>query len=336
MLATVRICDLLSGLSMRNRVASHLGVGASRQQKADRRNGEKEVNVKKSSALVWLSLLVVLLAVAATGSALFWPGEGAPFLFTTLRGQAVEISGQGLYRYDTVFRTPLLRGTDGATLLVGVPLLVLAIVRYRSGSLRGGLLLTGLLAYFLYHAASLSFGVAYNNLILVYIAYFSASFFAFVLAFTSIDRATLAGRIASGLPHRWFAAFLFLAGLSVFVWLIDIVGGLARGTPPPHLASYTTEITYTLDLGIIAPAAFLGGVLVLRRAPLGYLIAATLLTLNAMVGVMVVGQSIAQTLAGIMLGAVEWVAFVGTFVVMSGIAVWLLTILFRHLADSPR
>ncbi|MCL4858311.1 MAG: hypothetical protein KJZ93_02845 [Caldilineaceae bacterium] len=292
--------------------------------------------MKKSSALVWLSSLVALLALVSAGAGLFWPGEGNPFPFTTLRGQAVEIYGQGLYRYDTAFKAPILRGTDGVTLLVGIPLLVWAIARYRRNSLRGGLLLTGVLSYFLYKSASLAFGVAYNDLILVYIVYFSASFFAFMLAFTSIDLADLAARMSPDLPHGWVAAFMFLAGLSVFVWLIDIIGGLAQGGAPANLASYTTEITYPIDLGLIAPAAFLGGVLVLRRTPLGYLIAATLLTLNAMVGVMVVGQSIAQTLAGITLSVVEWVAFVGTFVGMSGIAVWLLTILFRHLADSPR
>lgn len=292
--------------------------------------------MQRSNVVIGLSSLVALLALVAAGAGLFWPGEGSPFTFTTLRGQAVEMYGQGLYRYDTAFKAPILRGTDAVTLLVGIPLLVWAIVRYRRDSLRGGLLLTGVLSYFLYKSASLAFGVAYNDLILVYIVYFSASFFAFLLTFTSIDLADLAARTSPDLPHGWIAAFMFLAGLSVFVWLIDIISGLTQGGAPANLASYTTETTYPFDLGIIAPTAFLGGVLVLRRAPLGYLLAATLLTLNALVGIMVVGQSVAQLLAGITLSPVEWAAFVGTFVVMSLVAATLLVILFRHVADSPR
>jgi hypothetical protein len=292
--------------------------------------------MQRSNGVIGLSSLVALLALVAAGAGLFWPGEGSSFPFTTLRGQTVEIYGQGLYRNDTAFKAPILRGTDGVTLLVGIPLLVWAITRYRRDSLRGGLLLTGVLAYFLYKSASLALGVAYNDLILVYIVYFSASLFAFMLAFTSIDLPALAARISPTMPHRWIALFLFLAGLSVFVWLIDIIGGLVQGRAPEHLASYTTEITYPIDLGVIAPAAFLGGVLVLRREPLGYVLAATLLVLNALVGVMVVGQSIAQTLAGITLSTVEWAAFVGTFVVMSMIAVGLLILLFRHIADSEK
>ena len=54
------------------------------------------------------------------------------------------------------------------------------------------ILLTGILAYFLYYGASLGLGTAYNRLFLVYIALFSASFYAFILAFTAFDLDSLA------------------------------------------------------------------------------------------------------------------------------------------------
>jgi hypothetical protein len=59
----------------------------------------------------------------------------------------------------------------------------------------------------LYNAASLAFGVAYNELYLVYIAYFSSSLFAFILAFTTIDMPLLgAARFAApaAAGHRCF------------------------------------------------------------------------------------------------------------------------------------
>jgi hypothetical protein len=200
--------------------------------------------------------------------------------------------------------------------------------------LRGALLLAGLLSYFLYHAASLGLGIAYNELILVYILYFSASLFAFILALTSIDLRELGRRVSASLPRRAMAVFLFLAGLSVFVWLIEIIGGLLEGRPPQHLAVYTTEPTFVFDLGIIAPTAFLAGVLVLRRAPLGFLLGAVLLILNALVGIMVVGQTIAQSLAGITLTGLEFAAFVTPFVLMSLVAFWLVVRLFRSIGET--
>ena len=56
-------------------------------------------------------------------------------------------------------------------------------------------------------------------------------------------------------PHRGIA--IFIAGLSPSVWLIDIVAALTQGHTPQSLASYMTDITTMLDVGIITPAAFL-------------------------------------------------------------------------------
>lgn len=289
---------------------------------------------KASPALLILTVLVALLAMAAAGAGLFWGDGGAPFEFTTLHGRTVEMYGQGLYRNDTYFKAPILRGSDTVTLFVALPLLLLTLLVWRRGSLRGGLVLAGVLSYFLYNAASLAFGVAFNELFLVYIAYFSSSLFAFILAFTGIDLATLARRVSPRLPRRGIAAFLVLAGLSVFVWLIDIVGGLADGVVPQGVSSYTTEITYVIDLGIIAPAAFLGSYLVLRRATLGYLLAMTLLILNALVGLLVIAQTVMQTSAGIPLSVGQIIAFVGVFVVMSLAATGLAVIFLRNVAET--
>jgi hypothetical protein len=291
------------------------------------------IGVKTSRAVVWLASLVAALALVASSAGLFWQGEGELYSFVTLRGETVEIYGRGLYRHDTFLKAHILRGTDAVTLFAGVPLLLVATMLYRRGSLQGGLLLVGLLSYFLYNAALLALGTAYNDLALVYIAYLSASFFAFVLAFRSIDLDVLAARVSPRLPHHFIAVFLFMAGSVAFVWLTIIVGALLEGATPDGLASYTTEPTFVFDLAITGPTAFLAGALVLRRAPLGYLLAATLLVLYAFVGLMVVGQTVATELAGITLGVGQFVAFVASFVVMSLFAIWLLISFFRSLEE---
>jgi len=71
--------------------------------------------MKISKAVVQLTLLVAVLALVAAGTGLFWHCEGEPFLFTTLRGDIVEIYGQGLYLYDTAFKVTILKGTDAVT-----------------------------------------------------------------------------------------------------------------------------------------------------------------------------------------------------------------------------
>jgi hypothetical protein len=190
-----------------------------------------------------------------------------------------------------------------------------------------------MLAYFLYNSASLGFGAAYNELLLVYIASFSASLFAFILACTSIDLDMLAERTTKKFPRRGVAIFLFFAGLSLLVWIMDIVGALVGGTFPVNLGPYTTEATYVIDLGVILPTAYLAGILVLRRKPLGTLLASVLITVNVSIGLVVASQSIMQALDGIILSLAEYAAYIAPFVTLSVIAIWVVMLLYRSVSE---
>ena len=289
--------------------------------------------MKKSKSLTLLTLLVAILAAVYAGIGLFSDGGPGAYEFTTLRGQIVEIYGQGIYRNEAAFKAPILRGTDAVILFVCVPVLLIALAWYRRGSLRGGLLLTSILAFFLYNSISLAFGASYNNILLLYIASLSMSFFALVLAFMSFDPAALAARTSPKLPRIWIAIFLFLAGLSVLVWLMDIVVSLSSGVPPFTLGPYTTEVTYVFDLGIILPTAFLAGSLVLRRSPWGTLLASILITVNVMIGLVVASQSMMQILDGIILSPAQYAAYVAPFVTLSIIAIVLIISIQRNITD---
>ena len=289
--------------------------------------------MKTSKALIILSLLVGLLAIVQAGAGLFWPDGGSPFPFTTLHGQQVQINGQGIYAYDTTFKAPIFRGTDAITLFVCVPLLIIAVLLYRRGSLRGQILLASVLAYFLYNSASVVLGVAYNNLFLVYTAFFSASLFAFILSLAAIDLQSLPARVSAGFPRRGMAGLMFVAGLAVlFAWLGDIVSALLRGTVP-EIASYTTEVTYAIDLGIIVPASILAGILLLRRAPVGYLLGAILTILLAIIGVLVATQTVFQSMAGITLSPGQFAGKAGSFMILSLVAVYMIARLFRAISE---
>lgn len=86
-----------------------------------------------------------------------------------------------MYRYDTVFAGAGNRGTDAVTLLVAVPLLVIAVLGYRRGSLRWRLMLTGVLAWLVYVYPTMTVGAAFNPQFAVYVAVLSASLCAFVI-----------------------------------------------------------------------------------------------------------------------------------------------------------
>ncbi|MBE0699637.1 MAG: hypothetical protein IH586_22155, partial [Anaerolineaceae bacterium] len=202
------------------------------------------------------------------------------------------------------------------------------------GTLKGRVLLAGLLGYFFYNATSVAIGVTYNRLFPVYIVYFSSSLFAFILAFSSIDFIGLAGRVNRRMPHGGLAGFLFFAGVVLlFVWGMDIVAGAVEGRAPVLVQSYHTLTTHVLDLGIITPVLFLSGVLLLKRSRMGYPLAAVLLINCALIGLVVAGQSVAQVMDGVALTALDWVARVAPFLGMALVAGWLVVRFFEGVEE---
>ncbi|HRQ38580.1 MAG TPA: hypothetical protein PLD25_11790 [Chloroflexota bacterium] len=291
--------------------------------------------MKRQPILNFLVPLVALLALIAAGAGLFWQDGGAPLAFTTIYGESVLLDGQGLYRFDWDFKAPIQRGTDAVTLFVSLPLLLVALWRTRRGSLKGGILLIGVLSYFLYYGASLALSMMFNSLFLVYTALFSASFFAFVYALTAVPPTFLAAHLSPNVPRRGMAIFLVVTGLGVlFIWMSEIIGPLLQGDVPAEaLGPYTTMVTHALDMAIIAPACVLTAVYLRRREPVGYLLAAPLLILCALIGVVVIGQTLFQTLAGITFPIGVYIGMIGSWVVLGAFAIWLTLAFFRSLSE---
>src|SRR5689334_17887182 len=102
-----------------------------------------------SRPLIRLSWVIVILATMASSAGLFWRRDGQAVQTTTVRGQTAELYGGGLYRYDTLQKAAIFQGSDAVTLFLCIPLLVLAVRSYQSGSFRGAVLLTSMLTYFL-------------------------------------------------------------------------------------------------------------------------------------------------------------------------------------------
>ncbi len=290
--------------------------------------------MKQSSNLIRISWLIFFLAAAVALAGLFWPANGVSFSAATLHGETVQISGQGLYHFDTLLGAATFRSTDAVTLLFALPLLFVALRRYQQKSLRGGFLLLGALMYFLYNSASLALSAAYNPLFLAYIVYFSLSLFAFILAFMQFDLARLPALVRPEMPHRGISAFLLIVGVVLFfIWAIDPILALTQGGVPGMLDSYTTVVTYVLDMGLIAPAVILTGILLRRHEPLAYPLAAALLILNSLIGLVVIGQTILQMWMGVFLTPAQIAAFVVSFILMSLFAARMVSLLLKNIAE---
>lgn len=288
-----------------------------------------------SRAAIRLAWLIAALALVAAAAGLFWQPGSQPTPVTSLRGQTVYLYGQGLYRYDSMLVATAFKVGDAVTLLLAIPALLWGAWRYGRGSLKGGLVLTGALAYLLYNYTSMTFGAAYNPLFLVYIALFSLSLFAFILAFTSIDPAALRAHLAPNAPRRAVGVFQIVAGVILMaVWtVLSIIPALLQGVAPPEVETYTTVITFVIDLGMIAPTLILAGVWLLRRAPLADLLGATLLVFYVILGISLLIAGIVQQMAGLMTIG-QFIGFTASFGVLTIINIGLTALFFRRLSDA--
>ncbi len=291
--------------------------------------------MKVFKSVSWLSAVITGLALIAAGAGLLGQPGGSAFSITTMRNVTVQLYGQGWYRLDTPIAAVGFMAGDVVTLAIAIPLLVISTLRYRRGSLKGGFLLSGTLAYFLYNYGSLAFGSTYNNLFLVYTAILSASLFGLILVLMSFDMSALPAHFSARLPRRGISIFLIVSGvILLLVWLVlSIVPALLQGTTPLEVAYYTTFITGVIDIGIVAPALIISGVLLGRRAPLGYLLASLLLVFTVTLGLNLTAAGVAQLLTGV-ISVGQAMGFTVPFVILTMIAVWLTVMLFRNFAES--
>jgi hypothetical protein len=263
----------------------------------------------------------VTMVAAGVAALLGLFGTAQPVSFTTVRGQPVDLFGSGLYRYDSVFSGAGNRGTDVVTLLIALPLLALAVLGCRRGSLRWQLVLTGALAYFLYVSASVAVGAAFNQVFLVYVVVFGASLWGFILSIIGIDRTGLTDVVRLG-PRRPPAVLMIVSGVvTAVIWVGPVLVAQFTGTAPERLESYTTLVTVAIDCAVIAPAAIASGFLIWLRRVWGYLMAAPLLILLAMLAPLITAQTLSQLAAGVVLTPGEVVGPVSGFAILALAAV---------------
>ena len=293
--------------------------------------------MKQQSALNWLVPLIAVLALLSAGVGLFTPVDGSPVSFTTVRGESVEIWGRGFYRYDTPIGAIGFTAGDVITLFLGIPILVISFFLYRRGSVKGGLLLTGALSYFLYTYTSLGFSAAYNNLFLAYTLTFGASLYGLITALLSFDLTRFPAHFGKALPRNGIGIFLIVSGLILsLIWLVLSIGpALLSNKAAAEASYYTTFTTGIIDIGMVAPALLLGGVLIRRRTPFGYLLASTMLIFTCILGASLTAGGIIQV-AKKVITIGQAMAFTVPFVILTLIAAWFTVLLFRNFSEKTR
>jgi hypothetical protein len=213
------------------------------------------------------------------------------------------------------------RGQDVALLVVEVPVLLLALVRYRRREPLADVVLAGVLAFFTYYYVSMVVATAQSRMFPVYVAAASMAGFALLAVARGIDTAAVAALLPPRPGRRALVAYLAAVALALTAaWLPGMVATALSGDVARAVGPYTSAATEALDLGVVVPTVVLAAVLLHRGRAAGRVLAVVVLVLNVCIGVVLLAQGAAQLLYDVPLTVAEIVAKSLTFLALTVVA----------------
>lgn len=173
----------------------------------------------------------------------------------------------------------MLRGYDVVTVLVVVPVLAIAAHFASRGSVVAHLAVASLVGYVVYTYAYYLFGTGFNDLFLLHAAVFATGLVALGLTLASLDITALAESFRPATRVRTVAGILGVLAVALGgMWVYLAVDNAVTGDVPTGSRLVETDMVVhlgmALDLTLLVPLYAAASVLLWRRAPWGYALAA--------------------------------------------------------------
>ncbi len=208
------------------------------------------------------------------------------YLSLPLAGLVSLVSVVGIWTPDFYTRETLnwqaqAIGQDIANLFLVVPVLLIATLFSYKGH-RGALLVwAGTVIYLLYTFLIYAFGVHFNMLFLIYCITLGLSFYTVLFFMYGQSKTLLVPSIINPTLIKFAGIyFIVLAVLFCLLWLSEIIPAILQETIPESVTEVglPTNAVHVIDLSVFLPGMFIVGLLLLKKRPLGYLLAPVLLT----------------------------------------------------------
>ena len=186
---------------------------------------------------------------------------GLLMIFTSVIGLAY----QRVVYPSNALRTAFV-ASDGYSLVVGLPVLLGSMWLARRGRLIGLLSWPAAFFYVLYVYIPYVLGVPFNLLFLPHLLLVVLSAYTLIGLLAAIDGEAVRQRLDGFVPVRIAAGIFIVLGIFIlFRQMVLIIGAMAGGEPVGMLE----RATFVADFAVL-PMLIAAGVLLWRRAPLGY------------------------------------------------------------------
>lgn len=261
-----------------------------------------------------IATILLLFIITTMGIASFDPTNS--YEITNQYKEVITMWGSGIYKHDSFFKAPIFIGTDLTILLLVIPLFTITFLNYKKKpTVEHTIQSFSVLCVLLYYSSSLAFGVTYNSLHLLYILLFSICFYSSGLLFLRLTRTSTPCHYTITFGMK---LFLLIAGASLFIaWLPDIITSLIHHRSLALIETYTTEITYVIDMGIISPLMILTYYQLKQNHFIGYILFRMLLKLCMIVGIILPVQSIFQIKSNIEIPIPALITKLSIFVILA-------------------
>ncbi|TSJ44969.1 hypothetical protein [Fluviicola chungangensis] len=193
-------------------------------------------------------------------------------------------SWQGLVSPETYIKETELwaaqaRGQDLINLYI-IPFYLLSVLLIDRKEKYFALIWTGISCYFIYTFLIYCFDIQFNRLFLLYVFILGLSCYSlFFLLYSNRNTIRVSGE-NSFLHQLTGGYFIFTAVLFYGAWLAAIIPANLLNNMPPDLEMLPTNPVHVLDLSIVLPGIFIGGVLLIRNKKPGYFLAPVILTFS--------------------------------------------------------
>lgn len=281
--------------------------------------------------IVILVIFIALLSTITSLMGVFSNNVGTLSVTTSVFDQSVELYGKGIYKMNSVSVAAQGIASDWVTMLFGIPVLILSMLHYRRGSLKGYLLLIGIISYFLYTYMSYVFLWFYNPLFLLYVVLMSLTLFALGGLIFAFDFESFKRTIPVEKKLKGYAFVQWIVGGGIgFMWLGLIVPTTIKGTVPQVLEHYTTLVIQGMDLGIVVPLAIYSGYKLLRKETIGYFLTPIILTKGATMLLAIFAMIINMLINGVVVSPIQLVMIPSFFLLFT----WALFQYFKIIIDN--
>jgi hypothetical protein len=240
--------------------------------------------MKRRVLIKTITIVIIILSISSSIPSIQLNYRALNFNdYLTVEGTHVQYLTDGIYKNNV--KSWVLAGIpwDYVRLFLVIPLLIISFVLYLKRSIKGTLVLVGVLLSLFYQYFLWAIGWKFNSLFLVYTLTYSLCLLGSIIICVNLEFEKLEKIFKKGFPQKLTSGFLFLiSALLLFKCLAEIFPNIFQGELTSQFSGYYTLFDQSIDLGLIIPFCLFTGILLLNNKPLGivFSIAALIMFLN--------------------------------------------------------